>query len=72
MSSLLFSWSDGTAFSPITQGGLSMEGHPEHFKNDVSFLYDSLSLTDSNSHTIEFDILVALFIHERWIWMNHS
>ena len=50
MSSLPFSRSDGTAFSPITQGGLFTEGHPN--KNDVLAFYMILCPSPILIHTL--------------------
>ena len=58
-----------TAFSPkapvayVWKGTLNIMSILSY----VMVLHGSLSLSDPNSHTIEFDILVSLFTHERWI-----
>ena len=67
MSSLLFAWSDGRAFSSLTtvacvqKGTLNMS-----MLSHVMVLHGSLSLADPNSHTIEFDISVSLFYQDRY------
>ena len=74
MSSLLFEWSDGTPFSPITMVACVQKGilNIMSMLSHVMVWHGSQSLTDPNSHTIELDILVSLFTHERWILMNHT